>query len=132
MTTMTNDQIVEAIHLCVKKLDRNPNLRDLRLIGGVSEIVIYKRFGGLAKALAAAGLEATGPGFNQPEDALLLDWAAVARKLGKIPSVREYGRVPQASFSCYFLHHTVGAPSFASLKLVWNSKSDCGRKGWVR
>jgi len=87
MTTMTNEQIVEAIHLCVKKLDRNPNLRDLRLIGGVSEIVIYKRFGGLAKALAAAGLEATGPDFNQPEAALLLDWAAVARKLGKIPSV---------------------------------------------
>ena len=97
MTTMTNEQIVEAIHLCVKKLDRNPNLRDLRLIGGVSEIVIYKRFGGLAKALAAAGLEATGPGFNQPEAALLLDWAAVARKLGKIPSVHEYGSVGRFS-----------------------------------
>jgi hypothetical protein len=99
MITMTNEQIVEAIHLCVKKLDRNPNLRDLRLIGGVSEIVIYKRFGGLAKALAAAGLEATGPGFNQPEDALLLDWAAVARKLGKIPSMHEYGSVGRFSVS---------------------------------
>jgi hypothetical protein len=30
-----------------------------------------------------------------------------------------------------FLHHTVGAPLFASLKLVWNDESDCGRKGWV-
>ena len=27
------------------------------------------------------------------------------------------------------LHHTVGA--FASLKPMWNDKSDCGRKGWV-
>jgi hypothetical protein len=87
--TMTKDQIVKAIRLCTRKLKRNPNLRDLRLIG-VSEMVLYKRFGGLAKALAAAGLEATGPGFNQPEAALLLDWAAVTRKLGKIPSVHEY------------------------------------------
>jgi hypothetical protein len=96
---MTKEQIVEAIHLCAKKLERNPNLRDLRLIGGVSEPILYKRFGGLAKALAAAGLEATGPGFNQPEAALLLDWAAVARNLGKIPSVHEYGSVGRFSVS---------------------------------
>lgn len=96
---MTKEQIIEAIHLCAKKLERNPNLRDLRLIGGVSEPILYKRFGGLAKALAAAGLEATGPGFNQPEAALLLDWAAVARNLGKIPSVHEYGSVGRFSVS---------------------------------
>src|ERR1700704_1979399 len=96
---MTKEQIIEAIHLCAKKLERNPNLRDLRLIGGGSEPILYKRFGGLAQALAAAGLEATGPGFNQPEAALLLDWAAVARNLGKIPSVHEYGSVGRFSVS---------------------------------
>jgi len=94
---MTKDQIVKAIRLCAKKLKRNPNLRDLRLIGGVSEMVLYKRFGGLAKALAAAGLEASGPGFTQPEATLLLDWAAVTRKLGKIPSVHEYSSLGRFS-----------------------------------
>lgn len=87
---MSKPQILKAIRLSAKKLGRNPNLRDLRLLGGVSEQVIYKRFGGLGRALAAAGLEATGPGFSLPESTLLLDWAAVARKLGKVPSVHEY------------------------------------------
>jgi hypothetical protein len=87
---MSKQQVLKAIRLSAKKLGRNPNLRDLRLPGGVSEQVIYKRFGGLGRALAAAGLEATGPGFSLPESTLLLDWAAVARKLGKVPSVHEY------------------------------------------
>ncbi|HEY4675584.1 MAG TPA: hypothetical protein VIJ01_00395, partial [Candidatus Angelobacter sp.] len=70
---MTKPQILQAIRLSAKKLGRNPNLRDLRLLGRVSEQVIYKRFGGLGRALAAAGLEATGPGFSLPESTLLLD-----------------------------------------------------------
>jgi hypothetical protein len=94
---MTKEEIVKAIRVCAKKLNRNPNLRDLRLIAGVSEQVLYKRFGGLAKALATAGRQATGPGFNQPDATLLLDWAAVARKLGKIPSVHEYGSIGRFS-----------------------------------
>lgn len=87
---MSKPQIVKAIRLSAKKLGRNPSLRDLRLLGRVSEQVLYKRFGGLGLALAAAGLEATRPGFSLPESTLLLDWAAVARKLGKVPSVHEY------------------------------------------
>jgi hypothetical protein len=31
---------------------------------------------------------------------------------------------PRLLLVVYFLHHTVGAPSFASLKLVWNHISD--------
>jgi hypothetical protein len=52
---MTKPQILKAIRLSAKKLGRNPNLRDLRLLGGVSEPILYKRFGGLGRALAAAG-----------------------------------------------------------------------------
>jgi hypothetical protein len=59
-------------------------------MGGTTKQAVYRRFGCLSKALAAAGLEAIGPGHNLPEATLLLDWAAVARKLGKIPSVNEY------------------------------------------
>jgi hypothetical protein len=96
---MTKEEIIQAIQLCAKKLGRSPNLRELHSIGGVSELVLYKRFGGLARALSEAGLEVTGPGFNQPESTLLLDWAAVARKLGKIPSVHEYGSEGRFSIS---------------------------------
>ncbi len=95
---MTKEEIVKAIQQCATKFKRNPNLRDLRL-AGVSEPVLYKHFGGLAKALTAAGLQVNGPGFNQPESALLLDWASVARKLKKIPSVHEYGSDGRFSIS---------------------------------
>jgi Homing endonuclease associated repeat len=82
---MSKPQILKAIRLSAKKLGRNPSLRDLRLLGGVSEQVIYKRFGGLGRALAAAGLEATGPGFSLPESTLLLDWAARRPQAGQGP-----------------------------------------------
>jgi hypothetical protein len=96
---MSKEEIVKAIQQCAAKLGRTPNLRDLRLTGGVSEPILYTRFGGLAKALIAAGLEVNGPGFNQPESTLLLDWAGVARKLKKIPSVHEYGSEGRFSIS---------------------------------
>ena len=87
---MTKQQILSSIRLCARKLKRNPGLRDLRLMAGLSEQVLYKRFGSLRKALEAAGLRPSGPGIGQQESTLLLDWAAVARKLGKLPSVHEY------------------------------------------
>src|SRR5262249_14971300 len=79
-----------AIRSCAKKLKHNPSLRDLRLMAGISELVLYRRFGNLSKALKAAGLEVSGSGFGQQESTLLLHWAAVARKLSKIPSVHDY------------------------------------------
>jgi hypothetical protein len=36
------------------------------------------------------------------------------------------------TFAMRFVSHdAVGAPSFASLEIVWNDEADCGRKGWV-
>jgi hypothetical protein len=87
---MNKQEILKAIRVCAKKLGRNPGLRELRQMGGVTEAAITKHFGRLSKALAAAGLEAVGSGFEVPMSALLLDWAAVARKLGKVPTAREY------------------------------------------
>jgi hypothetical protein len=37
---MSKPQIIKAIRLSAKKLGRNPNLRDLRLTGGVSEQIL--------------------------------------------------------------------------------------------
>ena len=87
---MTKEEILTAIRVCVGKLGRNPNLRELHSMTGVTAKVLYSRLGTMRRALEAAGLEVTGPGFAQPESALLLDWAAVARKLNKVPRVNEY------------------------------------------
>ena len=86
---MTRQEILKAIRLCARKLKRNPTRRDLRELARISEERLYK-LGGLKKALEEAGLQPSGSGFRQQESTVILDWAAVARKLGKIPTVAEY------------------------------------------
>jgi hypothetical protein len=87
---MTKEEILTAIRVCAKKLGRNPNRRELEAMAGVTAKVLYNRLGSMRKALEEAGLEVTGPGFAQPESVLLLDWAAAARQLQKLPSAHEY------------------------------------------
>jgi hypothetical protein len=87
---MSKAGVLKAIRFCARKLKRNPTRRDLRRIARISEDTIYKHFGTLYKALETAGLRPSGSGFRQQESTVLLDWAGVARKLGKIPTVHEY------------------------------------------
>ena len=94
---MTKEEIVRAIRVCAKKLRRNPNLRELRAMAGVQTKHVYKRLGSLRKALQAAGLEGIGPGFSPAEETVLRDWATVARKLKKLPSILEYERTGRFS-----------------------------------
>jgi hypothetical protein len=86
---MSRVEILQAIRSCARKLKHNPSRRDLRRLR-ISEAALYKHFGGLKGALEKAGLRPTGPGFAQKESAVLLDWAAVARKRGKLPTVHQY------------------------------------------
>jgi hypothetical protein len=87
---MSREEILQAIRSCARELKHNPTRRELRLTARVSEEALHKHFGGLRKALECAGLRPSGSGFRQQESTVLLDWAAVARKLGKIPTVTEY------------------------------------------
>ena len=87
---MSREEILQAIRSCARKLKRNPSRRDLRMMAQISWETVHKHFGGLKKALECAGLQPSGSGFRQQESTVLLDWAAVAHKLGKIPSVTEY------------------------------------------
>jgi hypothetical protein len=87
---MTNEDILKAIQECAKKLGRTPRMRDIRALLGVSREYIAQRFGTFGKALKAAGLETSGAGFAISTPKLLLDWAAVARKLHRLPTRNEY------------------------------------------
>jgi hypothetical protein len=86
---MTKQEILKAIRKCAKKLHRNPTMRELKAVGVTSHFVM-SRWKNLLNALTAAGLEAAGSGFRHPDSTLLLDWAKIARKLGKIPTELEY------------------------------------------
>jgi Homing endonuclease associated repeat len=94
---MTKNEIVKTICSFAKTNGRNPSIRDITHKTKVTRHFIYEQFGSWRKALAAAGLKAGGPGMAQPESALMLDWAAATRKLGKIPSVYEYERAGRFS-----------------------------------
>ena len=85
---MTNEEILKAIRRCARKLKRTPRLRDLAE-AGIGRGLIETRWKNLRNALRQAGIEANR-GFQQRDATLLLDWAEVARKLGRIPSVLEY------------------------------------------
>jgi hypothetical protein len=85
----SNEEILKAIRSCAKKLKRTPKLRELKALG-IGRGVIERRWKGLSNALTAAGVPATGMGFHYAKSVLLLDWATVARKLGRIPTVVEY------------------------------------------
>ena len=89
---MSKEEIIKAIQACAKELGRNPKQRELEIMTGITDKILWRRFGSLSKALEASGLEARGRGFPAEEAALLLDWGAVVRMLGKMPSVNEYRR----------------------------------------
>ena len=102
---MSRQEILKAISVCAKKLGRSPSLRELRRMAGVNGTRLDKEFGGLSKALAAAGLEAVGPGYEVAESALLLDWAAVVRKLGKVPTAQQYGETGKYSQTPFYARY---------------------------
>jgi hypothetical protein len=102
---MNKQEILKAIRICAKKLGHSPSLRELRRLAGVNGTRLDKEFGSLSKALAAAGLEAVGPGFEVAESALLLDWAAVVRKLGRIPTAQLYDKNGKFSLGPFYTRY---------------------------
>lgn len=60
---------------------------------------VLKHFGSYAQALRAAGLEPSGGGHQIETYELLKDWAAVARRLGKLPTMLEYDNDNSARYS---------------------------------
>ena len=113
---MSRVEILQAIRSCARKLKHNPTRRELRLTARVSDDALRKHFGGLKAALEKAGLRPAGSGFRQQESTVLLDWARVARKLGKIPTMTEYesrGRFSDMPFHTRYGNWTSVPDAFA-------------------
>jgi hypothetical protein len=102
---MNKQEILKAIRVCAKKLGHSPSLGELRRLAGVNGTRLDKEFGSLSKALAATGLEAVGSGFEVAESALLLDWAAVVRKLGRIPTAQLYDKNGKFSLGPFYTRY---------------------------
>jgi len=87
---VTNKEILRAIRDCARKLGRVPTINELRQITGMTQDKIAMRFGSMGQAIHAAGLEPIGAGHIVRREALLKDWAEVARKLKRLPTSLEY------------------------------------------
>jgi hypothetical protein len=121
---MNKEKILKTIRQSAKKLRRNPTLRDLAE-AGISRHVLFDRCGSLGKALATVGLKAIGAGLPHADSTLLLDWAQVTRKLGKIPSSGEYSKAgcfSLAPFLTRYRHWRCIPQAFA--KFVGESRTE--------
>jgi len=87
---MTREEILAAIRECAAKLKRNPGHADLQRMRNLNHWQIRVHFGTLSVALRAAGLEPKGSGYIYDADALLMDWARVARRLKRLPTIKAY------------------------------------------
>lgn len=89
---MSREEIISAIQKCAQKLGHNPSCRELFQEAKMSSFTFYRHFSSASEALRAAGLESNLCGRRLEDFVLLLDWAQVARKLGRLPTPAEYNR----------------------------------------
>jgi hypothetical protein len=69
-----------------------PTLAQLLRERKITREKIREIFGGYRACLEACGLERRRGGFRLTLNELFLDWAALVRKLGKVPNITEYNR----------------------------------------
>jgi hypothetical protein len=88
---VSRDEIISAIQKCAQDLGHVPSRSELLENTELSIFKLQKNFGSYVNALEACGLERHGCGYKIEMSALFMDWARVTRKLGKIPSMLDYG-----------------------------------------
>ena len=87
---MSRDEIIAAIQKCAEELGHVPTVEELLNATRINKHLIRKRFGTYRALLGACGLERQGSGYEVKLESLFLDWARVARMVGKVPSMSEY------------------------------------------
>src|SRR5579859_479740 len=90
MPKMTSkEEIITAIRECAQQLGHSPNKAELKRLAGVDTYDLRKCFGSYTLAMREAGIKARTTS-RMPLDLLFKDWAGVARKLAKLPTISEY------------------------------------------
>jgi Homing endonuclease associated repeat len=100
---VTKEQVIAAIQEVARQVGHVPTAREFRPLGRVSLWQVTGRFGTYRNALRAAGLKPNQRGVKVEAAALLEDWGKVVRKLGLVPSQRQYRKAGRYSSECFFL-----------------------------
>ena len=145
---MTKEEVMTAIQECTANLGHVPSYNELERLTKVRKRAISTNFGSYSGALNACGLQREGAGYEVSPMPLFLDWASLARRLGKVPSIGEYGLHGRYSvrplLRCYraWRHVPAGMVEFAKkegLEGEWKDVIDIitrhqehkGRWGWM-
>jgi hypothetical protein len=94
---MNKEEVIAALLRCATNLGRVPTREELMTHGGVSRRDLRKNFGTLKQALRECQLERTQGTRKVDMENLFHDWARVARRLKKLPTMKEYGALSQYS-----------------------------------
>lgn len=103
---MTKEEIISALKECAATLGHAPSLPEIRVHSGITLRAVKKHFVSYTSALMEAGLERCGGGTRLTMHALFKEWAQVARKVQKIPTMAEfelYGKYSTIPYSSRFV-----------------------------
>lgn len=89
---ITKDQIIAAMQAAARKLGHAPTTTEFTRLSGINDRNASRLFKTYLSAVRAAGLEPNRRGQRLTSGALLTDWGEVARKVGWVPTRREYLR----------------------------------------
>jgi hypothetical protein len=96
---MSKEEIMAAIRECTATQGHVPTYAELNAKMKIGMRAIRMHFGSYAEALRACGLEKYGTGYGLTAKVLFIDWAELARKLGRVPTITEYERQGKYSVS---------------------------------
>ena len=89
---VTKLEIIASIRSCAEELGHVPTVAELKELKKISLRTVRRFFGRYADALREAGFDPHGAGYKLDLETLFADWAAVARRAGKVPSILEYSK----------------------------------------
>jgi hypothetical protein len=95
---VTKQQMIQAMKKCAAELGRTPRKEELLRHLRVGETMLRLRFGNYTRALQQAGLHPAGHYKLLEMKDLFEDWAGVARKLARVPTMADYKKHSQYSF----------------------------------
>jgi hypothetical protein len=88
--TMTKEEILTAIREVAEKLGHPPSFSQLEAMTPLRRRTIRRHFGSYTWALLEAGVGSRYNAHLINTDELFAEWATVARKLNRIPSIKEF------------------------------------------
>ena len=98
-------EVISAIRSAKRRLKRTPTRSEFQRLSGIHWTRVQRLFGGYRVAVREAGLEPDPGGIRIDTTAMLLDFARVAREVGRHPTRDEYcelGKYSSASLETRF------------------------------